>query len=106
MEETPILLRVDPFIWRDESLNYPEKIVLNVIFSFTIRGECCTVTDEWIGSKFGWSAQFSRELIQLLANRQWVKIHPGWDGSRSLSINIPGKPDPCDSFSGITDVEV
>lgn len=104
MEDQPILLRVDPFIWNDESLNYPEKIILNLIFSFTIRGECCTVTDQWIGTKFGWNAQFSKELIQLLSNRGWVNIHPQWDGSRTLSIAIPGTQDPCDA--PFTDVEV
>jgi hypothetical protein len=96
MEDQPILLRVDPFIWNDESLNYPEKITLNLIFSFTIRGECCTVTDQWIATKFGWTPQFSKELIQLLSNRGWVNIHPQWDGGRTLSIAIPGTPDPCD----------
>jgi hypothetical protein len=106
MDNEAILLRVDPFIWQDESLNYPEKIMLNLVFSFTIRGECCSLTDQWIGNKFGWSAQFSRELIQLLSNRGWIKIHPQWDGTRNLSLHIPGSPDPCDPTFPAEEVEV
>jgi hypothetical protein len=106
MEEQPILLRVDPFIWNDESLNYPEKIILNFIFSFTIRGECCAVPDSWIGMKFGWGTKFTTEVIDLLKIRGWVNVHSQWDGSRTMSINIPGTPDPCDTFSDITHVQV
>jgi hypothetical protein len=106
MEEKPILLRVDPFIWNDESLNYPEKIILNLIFSFTVRGECCTVSDHWIGSKFGWNEKFSKEIIELLKVRGWINYHPQWDGGRTLSINIPGAPDPCEAFDNISHVQV
>jgi hypothetical protein len=102
----PILLRVDNFIWGDQSLNYPEKIILNLIFSFTIREECCTLSDVWIANKFGWTSQFVKEIVQLLANRGWVIIHPQWDGSRTLSIHIPGKPDPCDQSFPVDGIEV
>jgi len=106
MNEEPILLRVDAFIWSDESLNYPEKIVLNLIFSFTIREECCSLSDEWIASKFGWSAGFSADLIKILAQRGWVKVHYPWGGNRTLSLHIPGRPDPCDAFSDAVVIEV
>jgi hypothetical protein len=95
MDNEAILLRIDPFIWQDESLNYPEKIILNLVFSFTIREECCSVTDQWIANKFGWTSQFVKELIGLLTMRGWLLVHPQWDGSRTLSIHIPGKQDPC-----------
>jgi hypothetical protein len=106
MENDPILLRIDPFIWEDESLNYPEKIILNLIFSFTIREQCCFVTDEWIAGKFGWSPKFVKDVIQLLAQRGWVLVNPQWDGSRTLSIHIPGKPNPCDQAFPAQAVEV
>jgi hypothetical protein len=104
--EQAILLRIDPFLWQDESLNYPEKIVLNLIFSFTIRQECCDLTNEWIAGKFGWTPSFVDEVIQLLRVREWIHVHEKWQGARCLSINIPGQPNPCDSFEGIMDVEV
>jgi hypothetical protein len=106
MENDPILLRIDPFIWSDESLNYPEKIILNLVFSFTIREECCFVTDEWIANKFGWTPKFVKNVIQLLVQRGWVLLHPQWDGSRPLSIHIPGQTSPCDQAFPAEAVEV
>lgn len=104
--EQPILLRIDPFLWRDESLNYPEKIILNIIFSFTIRGECCELSNDWIASKFGWTPVFVAEVVDLLRIREWINVHQNWNGSRCLSIHIPGQTNPCDAYQGITDVEV
>lgn len=106
MENEPILLRIDSFIWEDPNLNYPEKIIVNLILSFTLRGECCTLTDEWIGSKFGWEPGFVRDVINLLNTRGLVVMDKQWDGSRNLSIFIPGKDSPCQDVFTVDAVEV
>ena len=104
--EEPILLRIDPFLWNDESLNYPEKIVLNLILSFTLRNECCTVTDEWIAAKFGWTPSFCTELIALLAMRGWINVHKQWNGDRNMSFHIPDRDNPCQNISTVEATEI
>lgn len=104
--EEPILLRIDPFLWSDDSLNYPEKIILNLILSFTIRQECCTLNDEWIASKFGWTPGFCKDVIQLLVSRGWINMNKQWDGTRQLSFHIPGTPNPCDDVLTVEATEI
>ena len=95
MDGTYILLRIDPFIWRDESLNIPEKILLNFVFSFTIEGKCCDVETSWIAHKFGWSIQFVNEMILMMVIRGWLYVNENSEGTRFMSINIPGHTNPC-----------
>jgi hypothetical protein len=99
-----ILLRIDPFVWHDTSLNYPEKIILEIIFSFTAQQKCCYVSDAWIANAFGWEDQFVAEIIALLELRGWIIItYDQFGGQRKMSINIPGERNPCEDW---TDVEV
>lgn len=96
MNEGYILLRVDPHIWNDESLNYPEKIILNLIYGFTAQGKCCFVSDEWITAKFGIDLNLVRSVIQMLRIRQYITVEDASaDSPRRMSINIPGEPNPC-----------
>lgn len=106
MDEQPILLRIDPFIWNDPNLNYPEKIILNFILSFSLRDECCTVTDEWLGSKFGWTPNFVKDVISLLATRGFIVSKTQWDGKRKLSFYIPGKANPCEDIDTVEATEI
>jgi len=96
MSEGYILLRVDPHIWNDESLNYPEKIILNLIYGFTAQGKCCFVTNDWISSYFGIDVFLVRDIINMLSVRGYINVYPGTAGHyRKMSINIPGEPNPC-----------
>jgi len=95
MSDTYILLRIDPFIWRDESLNIPEKILLNFVFSFTVENRCCDVDTSWIADRFGWNPQFVNEMINMMALRGWLYVERKSDGTRLMSINIPGRNNPC-----------
>lgn len=96
MTEGYILLRVDPHIWNDESLNYPEKIILNLIYGFTAQGKCCMITDEWISAYFGIELKLVASILQMLRIRQYITVTEASAGSpRRMSINIPGEPDPC-----------
>lgn len=106
MNEGYILLRVDPQIWHDPSLNYPEKIILNLIYGFHAQGKCCMVSDEWISSKFGMDYSLVRDVIRMLSTRGFVSLIPGEYGSpRRLSIVIPGEPNPCLADSYIDPIE-
>lgn len=104
--EEPILLRIDSFIWEDPNLNYPEKIIVNLVLSFTLRDECCNLTDEWIGSKFGWQPAFVKDVIKLLSTRGLIVMDKEWGGNRNLSIHIPGKDNPCQDIATVDVVEV
>ena len=106
MENEPILLRIDPSIWADPNLNYPEKIIVNLVLSFTLRNECCTLSDEWIASKFGWQPGFVKDVIGLLSQRDLLVLNNEWGGARNLSIFIPGKDNPCQDVFTVDGVEV
>jgi len=107
MSEGYILLRVDPHIWNDQSLNYPEKIILNLIYGFTAQGKCCLVGNDWIADKFGMDVFLVRDIINMLAARGFIKVYPGTAGSyRRMSINIPGEPDPCTDGEYVAYTEV
>lgn len=95
MSEGYILLRVDPFIWEDESLNITEKILLNFVFSFTIENKCCDVPSEWIAKRFGWTTQFVNEMIFMMVVRGWLWVENQPNGIRLMSIVIPGRENPC-----------
>jgi hypothetical protein len=104
--EEPILLRIDPFLWEDPNLNYPEKIILNLVLSFTLRDECCTLTNEWIASKFGWTPAFVNDVIQLLATRGLLIATKSVKGIRNLSFYIPGKDNPCENITTVEAIEI
>lgn len=95
MEGSYILLRVDPFIWRDDSLNVNEKILLNFVFSFTIENKCCDVPSDWIADRFGWTERFVDEMIQMMIMRGWLFVNKEFGGVRKMSIAIPGHLNPC-----------
>lgn len=96
MRDNYILLRIDPHIWNDRSLNYPEKIILNLVYGFTAQGRCCLVSDEWISQYFGIELKLVEDVIKMLAIREIINVTPGEAGhTRKISINIPGEPDPC-----------
>ena len=96
MSEGYILLRVDPHIWNDQSLNYPEKIILNLIYGFTAQGKCCYVSNDWISAKFGIDPNLVGNIIGMLKTRGFINVTPGSAGEpRRMCINIPGEPDPC-----------
>ena len=45
-----ILMRVDPFIWHNDELQYPEKLLINVVFGFTLENKCCHLADTWFAT--------------------------------------------------------
>ena len=91
-----ILLRIDPFLWHDTSLNYPEKIILEVIFGFTAQQKCCYVSDAWIANAFGWEEDFVADVLAMLQIRGWILVdNDAFGGQRKLSINVPGERNPC-----------
>jgi hypothetical protein len=104
--EEPILLRIDPFLWEDPNLNYPEKIILNLVLSFTLRDECCNLTNEWIASKFGWTPAFVNDVIQLLSSRNLINISKPWNGGRNLSFYIPNRDNPCEAIVTVEATEI
>lgn len=107
MDTGYILLRVDKFIWEDPNLNYPEKIVLNFIFSWSIQEKCCFASDEWIASKFGWDDNFVNQIIGMLQVRGYVDVvEADWQYPRRLSVILPGFKNPCFDFEDITAIEV
>jgi hypothetical protein len=96
MSEGYILLRIDPHIWNDQSLNYPEKIILNLVYGFTAQGKCCLVSDDWISAYFGIDSSLVSNVISMLSARGFLCVIPGTAGQpRKMCINIPGEPDPC-----------
>ena len=99
MDNSYILLRIDPLIWQDQSLTYPEKILLNLVFQFTAEGKCCELTDEWIANKFGMEIQFVGQMVSMLMLRGWINVSPQTiHQPRKLSINIPGFKNPCEDY--------
>ena len=106
MDNEPILLRIDPFIWDDPNLGYPEKIIVNLVLSFTLRDECCKLTNEWIASKFGWTPEFVNDIINLLATRKLLVMDKQWNGTRNLSFYIPGKTNPCEDITTVEATEI
>ena len=98
MDNSYILLRIDPLIWQDQSLTYPEKILLNLVFQFTAEGKC-ELTDEWIANKFGMEIQFVGQMVSMLMLRGWINVSPQTiHQPRKLSINIPGFKNPCEDY--------
>ena len=96
MSDNYILLRIDPHIWNDPSLNYPEKIILNLVYGLTAQGKCCFLTDDWISQYFGIELRLVGDIIRMLAMRGVLCVIPGLAGQpRKMCINIPGEPDPC-----------
>ena len=99
MDSSYILLRIDPMIWQDQSLTYPEKILLNLIFQFTADAKCCELTDDWIANKFGMEVKFVGQMISMLMLRGWINVSPQTlTNPRKLSINIPGFKNPCEDY--------
>lgn len=102
-----ILLRIDNFIWTDQNLNYPEKIILNFIFSWSIKEQCCFASSEWIAAKFGWNERFVDQVIAMLQARGYVSImEKDWQYPRRLSAILPGYINPCENFEDITETDV
>lgn len=107
MNEGYILLRIDPQIWHDQSLNYPEKIILNLIWGFHAQGKCCMVSDEWISQKFGMDYSLVRDVLKMLITRGFVKQIPAdYSTPRRLWVHIPGEPSPCMTGDYIDPVEL
>lgn len=107
MDDGYILLRVDKFIWADPDLNYPDKIVLNFIFSWSIQEKCCFASNDWIASKFGWDPKFVDQIIGILQIRGYVNvIEADWQYPRRLSAILPGYKNPCQEFEDITAIDV
>jgi hypothetical protein len=101
-----ILLRVDPFIWNDTSLSIEQKIILNLIFSFTIQGKCCFLSDAWISTKFGFQETLVRDIIKTLERNGWIRVRYAPGVARTLAIIIPGEQDPCDDAETVDVFEV
>lgn len=101
-----ILLRVDPFIWNDSSLTLEQKIILNLIFSFTIQGKCCFLSDAWISTKFGFQESLVRDIIKTLERNGWIRVRYAPGVARTLAIIIPGEQDPCDDAETVDVFEV
>lgn len=94
MENRYILLPVFPTVWADESLNYPEKIILCLIWGQNIQGHCAVFSQNWIANNFGWTPQHVNEVVSLLALRGIIKVRrEGAD--LHMSVFVPGEPDPC-----------
>jgi len=106
MDNGYILLRVDRSIWEDQNLDYPEKIVLNFVFSWSIQNKCCFVSDEWLATKFGWSEKYVNEIISILQIKGYLSvIEKDWQYPRRLSVILPGHVNPCYDFEDYTLIE-
>lgn len=101
------MLRIDPILWKDDSLNYPEKLIVNYIWAWQAQDKCCFVSNQFLADAFGWEPGFVNDVITLLKSRSWVNVrYPLGGGTRMLSINLPGQPDPCDDSELIDVFEV
>ena len=105
MENTYILLPVFPKIWQDESLNYPEKIMLSLIFGQNQQNKCATFSPNWIANNFGWQPQFVNEVTSILALRGIIRVERK-AGELMMSIVIPGEPNPCLNISDVVWEEI
>jgi len=106
--ESPILLRVDPFIWKDTSLNYPEKFIFNLIFGFSIDGKCCELDNHWIATKFGLEEDFVEDVLSLLVMKGMLNVYPARISEeidengvahvipRRMSVRFPDADCPCE----------
>lgn len=105
MENHYILLPVFPNVWADESLNYPEKIILSLIWGQNIQNKCAVFSQDWIANNFGWSPQFVNEVVSLLALRGIIKVRREF-GELRMSVFVPGEPDPCITITEADWVEI
>ena len=99
-----ILLRIDPWIFREEGLSLFEKMLANYVYSWTIQGKCCFVSDEWLGYKFGFTKQEVFTTLNLLQMKGYIKINRGFQGARSLSFVFSDIGDVCEGQSGPDDI--
>ena len=100
-----ILLRIDPWIFREEGLSLFEKMLANYVYSWTIQGRCCFVSDEWLGYKFGFSKQEVFTTLNILDMRGYIKINRAFNGgARSLSFVFSDIDDICDGVLGPDDI--
>ncbi len=93
-----ILLRLDNFIMRNETLNLEEKLYLSLAFGFTAQGKCMFASKDWIAYKFGWSPVFVEEMERKLARQGFIKIRRGID-ARSVTFVLDDWEDPCQEES-------
>ena len=104
-----ILMRVDPFIWHNDQLNYPEKLLLNVVFGFTIDNKCCHLADTWFATKFGWTPQFVTEMVKMLKMRGYLLVTEdvwGFGFVRGLSVPMGDRECPCIQSEQIIHIQV
>jgi hypothetical protein len=102
-EEGFIFLRIDRAIWTDTTLNYEEKIIMNLIYQFNVQNMCCTFSPEWIAYKFGWEPQFVTEIVTLLERKGLIRVRIK-DENYAMSLILPGEPDPCSKLDEITSI--
>jgi hypothetical protein len=93
-----ILLRLDNFIMRNDSLSLQEKLYLSLCFGFAVQGKCMFATHEWIAYKFGWSPVFVKEMENKLARQGFIRVkyasHTG--GGRAVTFILDDWEDPCE----------
>ena len=101
-----IMLRVEPWIMRLESVSLFEKLLLGYIFSWRIQHRCCFSSDEWLAHKFGVEKEDVFTTLNLLQMKGYIKINRGFQGgARSLSFLFEEEiEDPCDSSTGPEDI--
>ena len=102
--DLPILLRIDPWIFRLEDLTLFEKCLLNFVYSFSILNKCCFSPDEWLAHKFGFEPSDVKTTLDLLQMKGYIAISRKFDGGhRSLSFNFSDVQDPCTGVNGPED---
>lgn len=92
-----MLLRCDNFIFHNQSLTLEEKILLNLIFSFSVQSKCFFASSDWIAYRFGWSPLFVDEMIAKLKLQGFIKVNPYHVTGRSIWFVLDEWEDPCDA---------
>ena len=87
-EEQPVLWYIQPTIFASPDLSFAEKMLLSLVFSFSIRGEYCLLTDEWVSAKLGVSPVDAKTTFDLLILRGVIANRQG-TSQRSLYFNHP-----------------
>jgi len=103
--ENPILLRIDPFIFRIDGLSLLEKMLLNYVYAWSVQGRCCFSSSSWFGYKFGFTEGDINTTLELLQMKGYIRINKGFEGgARSLSYVFSDAGDVCEGITSPEDV--
>jgi hypothetical protein len=93
--DLPIMVRIEPWIFRLEGLSLLEKLLMSYIFGWSVFNKCCVNTPEWLAYKFGFTPQEIETTLSLLQMSGHIEMSKGSDGNLSLWVIIEGVESPC-----------